>query len=301
MVNITHKRTSLRIATAEAIVSVGSQDTIDAVINHKVPKGNVFEMAKTAGLFAVKKTADMIPDCHPLPVEYTTVNYKVDGLNIYIEMEVACIYRTGVEVEAMHGVSVVALTMYDMLKPIDKSIEIKNIRLVDKVGGKSDFKDKIDTTSSLALIISSDAIFNKEKEDKLTDIAQDFVEGYGLNLSVSLTIEDDPVTLIESIDHLNKHDLIIIAGGTGITPKDKTPETLASVLDVVIPGIGETVRSYGDERTPKSLVSRSLGGLKGASLIIALPGSQHGLKDALHALFPYLFTLLPKLKKTLRQ
>ena len=74
MVDITHKNTSLRTAIAEAIVEVSSQDTIDAVLNNKVPKGNVFEMAKTAGLFAVKKTSDMIPDCHPLPVEYTEDN-----------------------------------------------------------------------------------------------------------------------------------------------------------------------------------------------------------------------------------
>ena len=101
MIDITHKNTTLRTAVAQAIVKVSHQDTIDAVINNTVPKGNVFEMAKTAGLFAVKKTSDMIPDCHPLPVEYTGVNYDVKGLEIHINMEVKTIYRTGVEVKAM--------------------------------------------------------------------------------------------------------------------------------------------------------------------------------------------------------
>src|SRR5690554_8238996 len=100
MVEITHKKTTLRIAKAEAILAVSKQETITAILEKTVPKGDVFEMAKTAGLFAVKKTSDMIPDCHPLPIEYTAVNYKIEGLNVFIEIEVKTIYRTGVEVEA---------------------------------------------------------------------------------------------------------------------------------------------------------------------------------------------------------
>src|SRR5690554_2252354 len=142
MVDMTHKNTSLRTAIAQAVVSVSKQETIDAILNKSVPKGDVFQMAKTAGLFAVKKTSDMIPDCHPLPIEYTAVNYKIEGLNVFIEIEVKTIYRTGVEVEAMHGASVVALTMYDMLKPIDKKIEIHHVKLLEKQGGKSDWKNK---------------------------------------------------------------------------------------------------------------------------------------------------------------
>ena len=155
MVDITHKNTTLRTAIAQALVKVSHQDTIDALVNNNVPKGNVFEMAKTAGLFAVKKTADMIPDCHPLPVEFTAVSYEINGLEVRILMEVKAIYRTGVEVEAMHGVSVVALTMYDMLKPIDKGIEIGNIKLVSKKGGKSDYRDTYKETLSAANFVCS--------------------------------------------------------------------------------------------------------------------------------------------------
>ena len=96
MVEITHKNKSLRVAIAQATVTVSKQETIEAIVNKLVPKGDVFEMAKTAGLFAVKKTADMIPDCHPLPIEYSAVSYRIEGLNIFIEIEVKCIYRTGV-------------------------------------------------------------------------------------------------------------------------------------------------------------------------------------------------------------
>jgi len=140
MVDITHKVTTLREATAEAIVKTSSPATIDAIQNNAVPKGNVFEMAKAAGLLGVKKTPDLLPDCHPLPIEYTGIDYEIDGLDIIISMTVKTIYKTGVEVEAMHGASVVALTMYDMLKPIDKNVEISTIRLKSKKGGKSSFK-----------------------------------------------------------------------------------------------------------------------------------------------------------------
>ena len=77
MVDITHKKNSLRIATAQAIVKVGSQATIEAIYNKKVPKGDVFEMSKAAGLLGVKKTPELLPDCHPLPIEFTGIEYKI--------------------------------------------------------------------------------------------------------------------------------------------------------------------------------------------------------------------------------
>ena len=139
MVDITHKQNTLRKAIATAIVRASMPETIEAIKNGKVPKGNVFEFARAAGLLGIKKTSDVIPDCHPLPVEYAAITYKVEQLEITISVEVQTIYKTGVEVEAMHGAAVTALTIYDMLKPIDKKVEISTIRLESKSGGKSDF------------------------------------------------------------------------------------------------------------------------------------------------------------------
>ena len=141
MVDITQKKTTLRTAIAQAIVQVGSQATIDAINKNKVPKGDVFAMSKAAGLLGVKKTADLLPDCHPLPIEYTDIVYEIDGLQIKILVTVKTNYKTGVEVEAMHGASIVALNMYDMLKPIDKQVEIYHIKLLKKTGGKSDINN----------------------------------------------------------------------------------------------------------------------------------------------------------------
>ena len=138
MVDITHKDVTLRIATAEATVVLSRQETVDAIKADEVPKGNVFEMSKAAGLLGVKKTPDLLPDCHPIPIEGTQIEYDLHGLEIRIRVTVRTQYKTGVEVEAMHGASVVALNLYDMLKPIDKGIEIQRVRLLEKRGGKSD-------------------------------------------------------------------------------------------------------------------------------------------------------------------
>lgn len=289
MVNITHKTTSLRKAIAEATVLVSKQETIEAVLQKKVPKGDVFEMAKTAGLFAVKKTSDMIPDCHPLPVEYTSVSYRVEGLEIHIEMEVHAIYRTGVEVEAMHGVSVVALTMYDMLKPIDKNIEISSISLVKKQGGKSDWKGKFrDMELNAAVVVCSDTISKGLKEDSAGKAIIEKLKASGVSVIDYVVIPDEK-DAIKAV--LNKHvgqetNILIYTGGTGLSVRDVTPEALLPELDRRIPGIEEAIRSYGQERTPLSMLSRSVAGVKGNTFVLALPGSQAGASESMDAVFP---------------
>jgi molybdenum cofactor biosynthesis protein MoaC len=158
MINITHKSNSLRQAIASAILSVSKPETIEAIKNKTVPKGDVFEFSRAAGLLAIKKTSDVIPDCHPLPVEFASIKQEIDGLNIIITVEVHTIYKTGVEVEAMHGAAVTALTMYDMLKPLDKGIEISSIRLENKKGGKTDFRDQQATSLKAVVIVCSDSV-----------------------------------------------------------------------------------------------------------------------------------------------
>jgi cyclic pyranopterin phosphate synthase len=120
MRDITEKIHTLRFAAATATVRVSQESTMQALLNKQVPKGDVFEMAKTAALLGIKRTSDTIPDCHPLPIEFAAVHFRTEGLDIVIETEVKTIYKTGVEVEAMYGASVAAITVYDMLKPIDK-------------------------------------------------------------------------------------------------------------------------------------------------------------------------------------
>lgn len=290
MVEITHKSTTLRRAVAQATVAVSKQETIDAIVNNRVPKGNVFEMAKTAGLFAVKKTADVIPDCHPLPIEYTAVSYEIDGMNIHIQIEVKTIYRTGVEVEAMHGASVIALTMYDMLKPIDKGIEIQNIKLLEKQGGKSDFKDRFRKDLTAAVVVCSDSISAGQKEDAAGKAICEKLKTASVE-TVEYIVVPDEIDAIREI--LLKHtalktDLVIYTGGTGLSKRDVTPEAILPLLDREIPGIMEAARNYGQDRTPFSMLSRGIAGVKDETLVLTLPGSTKGASESMDALFPSL-------------
>ncbi|UTW66540.1 bifunctional molybdenum cofactor biosynthesis protein MoaC/MoaB [bacterium SCSIO 12643] len=298
MVDITHKINTLREATAQATVTVSSEDTITAVQNNTVPKGNVFEMAKAAGLLGVKNTPLILPDCHPLPIEYTGIDYEIDGLQIRIRMTVKTIYKTGVEVEAMHGASVVALTMYDMLKPIDKGVEIRDIRLLKKKGGKSDFKDRFRTDLTAAVIVCSDTISAGQKEDKAGKAIIAKLEDSQVEVKDYVIIPDEKEDIQ---DRLNTYvdqnlDLVIYTGGTGLSKRDVTPESIQPLLDMEIPGIAEAIRSYGQERMPFAMLSRSLVGVKEQTLVMALPGSTRGAQESVDAVFPFVLHLFRIMK-----
>jgi len=288
MIDITHKTNTLRTAMAEATVRVSTQDTIDAITGKTVEKGDVFEMSKTAGLFAVKKTAEMIPDCHPMPVEYTGITFEIEGLTIRVKIIVKTIYKTGVEVEAMHGASVVALTMYDMLKPIDKGIEIENIRLIKKRGGKSDFKNLLDEQLKAAVVVCSDTISAGDKEDKAGKAIIEKLEAFDILSPEYVIIPDDTDKITATVEGFCKGgmNLVIVAGGTGLSPRDNTPEALKSLIDKEVPGIMEAARAHGQDRIPYSMLSRGVAGMHKNTLILAIPGSTNGAKETMDALLP---------------
>lgn len=298
MIDITHKSTTLRIATAQAIVKVSKPETIQAIQNKTVPKGDVFEMAKAAGLLGVKKTPDLLPDCHPLPIEQASIEYTIDGLEITILMNVKTIYKTGVEVEAMHGASVVALTMYDMLKPIDKGVEIHHIKLLKKKGGKSDFKDRFRKDLSATVVVCSDTISKGEKEDRAGKVIMAKLEECNVVISEYLVIPDEVTDIKHEVNKAveQETDMIIFTGGTGLSKRDMTPEALIPMLDREIPGIAEAVRKYGQDRTPYSMLSRTVSGVIDQTLVLALPGSTNGARESMDALFPPLLHIFGVLR-----
>ena len=136
MVDTSDKSVTARRAVASARV-LASPATIDAIRKHQTPKGDPLETARLAGVMAAKRTADLIPLCHPLPLTNVDIRAEVHDDSIYLEAEVATRAQTGVEMEALTAVSVAALTIYDMCKAIDKSMTITDVRLELKTGGKS--------------------------------------------------------------------------------------------------------------------------------------------------------------------
>ncbi len=290
MVNITAKSDSLRQAIASAIVTVSRPETIEAVLNRRVPKGDVFEFSRAAGLLAIKKTSDMIPDCHPLPIEYAAITYRVDGLRIIVSVEVHTIYKTGVEVEAMHGASVTALTIYDMLKPLDKAIEIGSIKLEEKKGGKSDIKYQYPDTVRCAVITCSDSVSKGLNPDLSGDTIVDKLKHHKVSVSSREAIADDFDTIQAKIRQLVAagYQMIVFTGGTGLSPRDVTPDAVSALLERDIPGLMETARAYGQQRTHYAMLSRGVAGFIGDTLVITLPGSPRGAGESMDAVFPYI-------------
>ncbi len=289
MNSIVAKKSSLRTAVAEAIVTVSRTETIAAIQNGTVPKGNVFEFSRAAGLFGVKRTSDVIPDCHPLPVEFTAITHRIADLSIYITVEVHTVYKTGVEVEAMHGASVSALTLYDMLKPIDPGIVISGIRLVRKTGGKSATAAPRSDVKC-AVVVCSDTVFQGINKDSSGKAIIDRLGGYGIHDIFSTAVPDEQDAIRNTAIHLKDKgfDLVIFCGGTGLSPRDVTPEALEPLIDRPIPGLMEAARNFGQQRTPFAMLSRGVAGFSGDTLLLTTPGSRSGALDTLDALFPQL-------------
>jgi cyclic pyranopterin monophosphate synthase len=136
MVDTTTKSITARRAVASARV-IMSPETVTAIKAHQTPKGDPLETARLAGIMAAKRTSDLIPLCHPLPLTQVDVQATIEATGVFLEAEVTTNAQTGVEMEALTAVSVAALTIYDMCKALDKGMTITDVRLESKTGGKS--------------------------------------------------------------------------------------------------------------------------------------------------------------------
>ncbi len=188
--------------------------------------------------------------------------------------------------------------MYDMLKPIDKGITIENIQLLEKSGGKSDFNKKKKDTYTASVIVCSDSIAAGKKEDRAGKAIVEKLENFGVTIDDYTVIPDDVEQIQEIVNnqHSKEIDLLIFTGGTGLSPRDQTPEALLPLLERNIPGIEEAIRQYGQQRTPYAMLSRSVVGTIGSMIVLGLPGSTKGASESMDAIFPEVLHVFKVLK-----
>lgn len=286
MKNTSNNIKTHRTAVAVATVRLSSADSINAIDD--LP--GVFATSRIAAIMAIKRTGDTIPDCHNFPIDYAEVRHRIDGQDITIEVEVQAISKTGISLEAMHGASVAALTVYDRLKRFDDEMEITGIKLVKSKGGKEQYTDNPSKPVRTAVLVCSDSIAAGQKEDFSGKAIIGRLENLAVEM-VDYSIIPDEIPIIQNkVQSLcdEQADLIIITGGTGLSDRDVTPEAIRPMLDREIPGIAEAIRSYGQEHMPYAMLSRSMAGLRGRTMILALPGSTRGAAESMDAIFPYL-------------
>jgi len=294
MRDISAKIETLRTATACGKVYC-TATTIQLIKEDALPKGNLFDVARAAALLAAKNTAHLIPHCHPVHIDALDIRfeYKVDEAGagmISIQAMAKSIGRTGIEMEALTAVSIAALVIYDLLKPVDRQVEITGIRLLEKTGGKSD-RAYFKLPSPCAILVCSDSTAAGTREDRSGKIIASLLSDAKARVADYKIVPDEKNVIQEHIRDWVKQDMhfIFTTGGTGLGPRDHTVEAVKEILERDADGITEAMRSYGQQRTPLAMMSRAVAGSIGHTTIVTLPGSSDGARECLQAILPTIF------------
>lgn len=287
MIDISGKIETLR--TAVAVTEVRAKpETVDRALRGETPKGDVLNVARAAAVLAAKKTPELIPFCHPLALDSVHIAYEPGPGKIGIRVEVKTIGRTGVEMEALTAAMVCALTVYDMMKGIDKDVTIGETRLAEKRGGKSDYEESFPVPLKAAVLVTSDSVSAGKKTDKSGKLICEAMKKFPVEVLHYEVIPDDRETIRRKLLEYaeRKLDLVLSTGGTGLGPRDVTVDVAREVIEREIPGIAEAMRGYGQRRTPYAMLSRGVVGARGGTLILTLPGSSKGVQESISAVFP---------------
>lgn len=305
MRDISHKQITLRTARAVAIIFC-SEKSIDLINTNELPKGNLFDVARAAGFLGAKLTPQLLPHCHPVTIDGMEFSFEFlnkdhhaelfdneifNRTGIVILAEAKSIGRTGIEMETLTAASVAALEIYDMLKPVDTALEIGHIRLLEKKGGKSDRSRYTEESPTCAVLVCSDSTARGEREDKSGLIISEMLEQVNGNVIHYKILPDEKDAIQQQIKDWVAEDIqfIFTTGGTGLGPRDNTVSAVKEILERDADGITEAMRTFGQMRTPLAMMSRSVAGSIGKTMIITLPGSSNGAKESLEAILPGVF------------
>ena len=288
MFDVGIKPDSSRTARAQAVLTIDANTAV-LIRQGKSPKGDIVEAAKIAATLGAKKTSDLIPYCHPIPLDNIKVQVLIKSQAIEVDVKVKSIWKTGVEMEALSGACIGALTIYDMLKPIDESLFISSVRLLEKSGGIGQFATKEGNKIRAGVIVVSDSVATKKRTDKSGRLIVDVLKNKSIEVVKYKVVPDDSSSIEELLTKYSddlRLDLVLTTGGTGLGRRDVTPEATRNVIEREITGIVEGSRAYGQRRTPLSMLSRGIAGVRGKTLIINIPGSATAVSETLDFLFP---------------
>jgi cyclic pyranopterin phosphate synthase len=283
MVDVGGKAVTRRVA-----VAVGRFETTAEVIEliraEGMPKADVLATARLAGIQAAKRTSELIPLAHLLPLDKVAVEFELGEAAIDIRATAAVTGRTGVEMEALTAVAVAGLTLHDMVKAVDPACVITGVRLESKTGGKSDIGTIRSVTEGAAIVlVSSTRAAAGERDDATGPLIADWLRDHGFDPEVRVVADADLTAALAAVV-AERPEIVLTTGGTGISPTDRTPEATRAVLDRELPGVAEAIRSAGRAAVPTADLSRGLAGLAGRTIVVNLPGSTGGVRDGLGVL-----------------
>jgi cyclic pyranopterin phosphate synthase len=306
MVDVGGKPVTARRAVAQAVVRM-RPEVLATLLDAGGPKGDAFGVARLAGIAAAKRTADLIPLCHPLPLDRVAVDLVADrdAGTVTVRAEVAATARTGVEMEALTATSVAALTLYDMAKALQRDIVIERVELLQKEGGSHGSSSRgaasvaaataapnaTAATGEAVVVVCSTRSAAGEREDTAGPQLVELLRSAGWDVDPEpRVVPDDEMQIATMLAELADagHWLVVTSGGTGLTPTDVTPAATRRVIDREVPGLSELMRSAGLASTPMAALSRGVVGTRGATLIANLPGSPKGAVESLEAVLPVL-------------
>lgn len=295
MKDVGMKPETLRSATATASFYAPAH-CLQRIADRDTEKGDPQSAARIAGILAAKRTDELLPLCHPLPIHAAEVHFTLESARVVIEAEVHTIGPTGVEMEALTAASMAALTLYDMLKPYadPEELTIGETRLVDKTGGKSHFRRSLAAPLSACVLMVSNPVADGNKPDTAGRQVADGLASAGFEPLDYRILRDDEAQVREAVQAAVEANtkLIVTVGGTGIGPKDRVVETVEPMLTTPMPGLMEAARAFGQRRTPYAVLSRGVSGFIGNSLTLTFPGSRSGSAETLAALLPSLVHVL---------
>lgn len=317
MIDVGRKRPTRRRAVACGTIHMNAE-AFEAIKNGKLPKGNVLALAEAAGITGAKKTPDLIPMCHTLPLDQVTIHCAMneEDHSITVYAQAVAFAKTGVEMEALAGANAALLTIWDLTKGTDPNLSIEAVRLLVKTGGKSGVwinpngipdwlakqlpDEKNLVGKSAAILVMSDRASKGEYEDKSGPVLKELLSAAGADIKCCEVIPDEAdkiAAAIKDISAQHKPDILIASGGTGPGPRDVTPDVLQKISDRMLEGLGDVLRSESLHFTDTAWLSRMTAGMVGSTLAIAFPGSPKAVKECWDIISPFIGDALNKIKK----